>query len=129
MVTGLEIASTERSGCCVLTVSGELELADARRLELALIQHASVETPLVLDLTGVQFMDSAGLYVVLRTHHEFKQAGQRLIAVPSPGVMRVFELAGVQHVLPTCPSVADALAVLGSTATQAQATPVTEPYW
>lgn len=126
MVAGLEITSTEHSGCCVVTVSGEVELAHARRLEVALIQHTGLETPLVLDLTGVQFLDSAGLYVVLRTHHEFRQAGRRLIAVPSPVVMRVFELAGVQHVLPTCPSVADALAVLSDMRTEAQREPAAE---
>jgi|SRR5947209_4074541 len=127
MVAGLEIASTERSGCCAMTVSGEVEVAHTRRLQVALAQHLRVETPLVLDLTGVQFMDSAGLYVVLRMHHEFRQAGLRLIAVPSPAVMRVFEIAGVQHFLPTCPSVADALAVLSAEVTEAQTMPTSEP--
>ena len=129
MVAGLEITSTERSGCCVVTVSGEVELSHARRLEVALIQHTGVDTPLVLDLTGVQFLDSAGLYVVLRTHHEFRQAGQRLITVPSQVVMRVFELAGVHHFLPTCPSVADALSVLSDAVAEAhlEPTPASEP--
>jgi anti-sigma B factor antagonist len=114
MVAGLEITSTERAGCCVLTAIGQLDLAHSRKLEVTLIRHAGAEMPLVLDLGGIEFMDSSGLYVVLRTSHELRRAGQRLIVVPSPIVLRLLEVAGVGHVLATCPSVEEALASLAS---------------
>lgn len=112
MVAGLEITSTEHDGSCVLTAAGELDMAHSRTLEVALIRHTDHDTPLILDLSGVQFMDSSGLYVVLRTCHEFRKLDRRLILVPSTIVMRVIELAGVQHTLALCPSVDEALAVL-----------------
>ena len=127
MGAGLEIASSERKGCCVLTVTGALDMLYARRLEVALIQHTSVEMPLVLDLGDLDFMDSSGLYVVLRTAHQFHRIGQKFVLVPSRAVMTLLEVAGVEQVLAICPSVEDALAMLGATANQAEAAPASEP--
>ena len=126
MVTGLEFTSAHREGCCVLTVAGELDLVRARALEVALMRHTSVEIPLVLDLRGVQFMDSEALYVLLRTHHEYGQARQRMIVVPSPAVRSVLEVAGVLHAVALCPSVQDALSVLRDAVAQPEASPVPE---
>ncbi len=127
MIAGLEITSEERAGCHVLTAVGALDVVRARELEVALIRHASVEMPLVLDLSGVEFMDSSGLYVLLRTHHEFGQAGQRLIVVPSRIVMRLVEVAGVEHALTLRESVGDALTALGAEPAKPDASPRTGP--
>lgn len=121
MVAGLEITSVERADCCVLTVAGELDMVRARTLEVALIRHTTGEMPLVLDLTGLRFMDSSGLYVVLRTSYEFRQADQPFILVPSAIVMRVVEVAGMRDVLSICPSVEEALAQIGSPMTHCEA--------
>lgn len=125
MIAGLEITSEERAGCCVLTAVGALDVVRARDLEVALIRHTSTEMPLVLDLSGVEFMDSSGLYALLRKHHEFGQAGQRLVVVPSRIVMRLVEVAGVEHSLTLCENVGDALALLGVTPAAPDACPRT----
>ena len=114
MVSGLQVSSAVRAGCCVLTVAGEVDLVRSRVLEVALLRHTGVGMPLVLDLGGVEFMDSAGFYVVVRTNHEFRKTGQRLIVVPSHVVMGLIEVAGVRHVLALRESVDEALTALGA---------------
>lgn len=56
---------------------------------------------LTLDLTGVSFIDSTGLGVVLRLHGEAQQRGIELAIVRGPlYVHRVFETAGLADTLP-----------------------------
>jgi anti-anti-sigma factor len=120
MVAGLEITSVENAGCCVLTAAGELDMVRARALEVALIRHTTNDMPLVLDLTGLRFMDSSGLYIVLRTSNEFRRLNQRFVLVPSKIVMRLVEVAGMKDILTICPTVEDALAHVGSPMTQSE---------
>jgi anti-anti-sigma factor len=97
-------------GTTVVTVRGELDLATADRLwlelEPLLVPHAVV----VLDATGITFLDSSGLRVLL-------QAGKRAVAdaaafrlvAPQAAVQRVLELSGVGGQLDTRDSVSAAL--------------------
>ena len=121
MVAGLEITSVERADCCVLAAAGELDMVRARALEVALIRHTANEMPLVLDLTGLRFMDSSGLYIVLRTSHEFRRSNRRFVLVPSKIVMRVVEVACMQDAMTICPSVEDALTHIGSSMNRSEA--------
>jgi anti-sigma B factor antagonist len=68
---------------CVL-VSGELDLASTDKLEEAIrIAEKSHAGPIVLDLTHVQFMDSAGLAMLVRVHIRSRADGDRIKFVPS----------------------------------------------
>ncbi|MGA2165074.1 MAG: STAS domain-containing protein [Solirubrobacteraceae bacterium] len=81
----------------VLTLRGELDLLGAPRLagefESDTVRAAEI---VVLDLDEVQFIDSAGLRVVLAGHERALERGQRLALTPgSPQVQRLFSIAGV----------------------------------
>jgi anti-anti-sigma factor len=69
----------------------------------------SAHTRTILDLTGIAFMDSSGLYVILRAQRDATQHGTVLVVVPSSTVTRLFELAGVDRIITTHPTVHDAL--------------------
>jgi anti-sigma B factor antagonist len=45
----------------VLVVAGEVDMASAPRLRAALSHLAAASGPLTVDLTGVSFLDSAGI--------------------------------------------------------------------
>ena len=82
----------------VLAPVGDLDLNTSRDLQQRLAEKAG--EPLgdaVLDLSGLSFMDSVGLGVVLKAAHRFSRQGKRLIlAVPPDGpIDRLFELSGV----------------------------------
>lgn len=98
------------AGRTVVTVRGELDLATADRLwielEPLLVQRAVV----VLDGTGITFLDSSGLRVLLQAGKRAATDGAvfRLVA-PQPAVQRVLQLAGTGGHLATRESVPAAL--------------------
>ncbi len=77
----------------MVTVTGEVDIHTAPRLGDALgelIEEASPHS-LVVDLTGVEFLDSSGVNVLLRTH---RRVGD-LRVVASPAVRRPLEITGL----------------------------------
>ena len=84
---------------------GELDLATVGEAEAA-VARARRETPgpLLLDLSGLTFLDSSGMRLVLQIDAACRRDSCELSIVPGPhGVQRVFELAGVLGTLPFAP--------------------------
>jgi anti-sigma B factor antagonist len=80
-----------------LTLAGELDLVSAPQLESELME---VESPdageLLLDLGGVQFIDSTGLRVLLGATKRADATGHKLLVRHVRGqARRLFEIAGV----------------------------------
>lgn len=85
----------------VIRVTGELDLATSPRLERAIGEAFGLGGGIVLDLSGLSFMDSSGLRVVLQLDASCRSAGRRLRIVRGPPVVqRVFELTGTAERLP-----------------------------
>jgi anti-sigma B factor antagonist len=84
-------ASAHEAGSEVVVVAeGELDLVGAPRLLDAIPGGSG---PVVLDLAGVQFMDSSGLRSLLEARQSCIDAGRPFaIARPSAAVSRVLEL-------------------------------------
>jgi anti-sigma B factor antagonist len=81
----------------VLALHGELDLLGAPMLE-AEIEKVEADAPkiVVLDLQDLQFVDSAGLRVILAAHERSRQHGKELALTPGPEqVQRLFMIAGV----------------------------------
>jgi anti-sigma B factor antagonist len=82
-------------------LSGELDLATAPRVE----RHVSVAVaagadPLVIDVSEVTFIDSAGLEVLLAAQDRAGRHGRRLVVVSgSDAVDRVFAVTDVEEFL------------------------------
>ena len=55
---------------------------------------------LILDLSGVEYMNSAGLRVLVQVYKEVQRtSGALVVANPSPQVMRLMNLVGLDSVL------------------------------
>ena len=81
----------ELPGSVLVVADGELDLVGAPRLLDAL--PGAGETPVVLDLGGVGFMDSSGLRSLLEARQRCRDMGRDFaIARPSEAVRRVLEL-------------------------------------
>jgi anti-sigma B factor antagonist len=81
----------------VIVLSGELDIASAQMLEATLEEACSAgATELVLDLAGIEFMDSTGLRAILRgrTLCEEHHCGYRLTPAQRP-VERTLEVTGL----------------------------------
>ena len=69
----------------VIGVTGELDLASSPALEQELEQGAASRAELVIvDLRGLEFMDSTGLSVLVRAHQRAIGKGQRFGVVKGP---------------------------------------------
>jgi anti-sigma B factor antagonist len=85
-----------------LVVKGELDIANAPHLDAALERAFAEADDVVLDLSGVEFIDSSGLYAVVIAVREAPASGKRLriSASLSAQVQRLFDLAGMKDALP-----------------------------
>jgi len=96
----LRLDVTQRDGWSVLAVGGEVDVATAPRLREQLIALVNDQRYLlVVDLTGVDFIDSTGLGVLIgalkrvRTHD-----GQLVLVCTERRILKVFEITGLDQV-------------------------------
>jgi|SRR5438270_4304991 len=79
-----------------IRLDGELELASAHELRAVLRDVASDTT---VDCSGLTFIDSSGISVLLGAHRRLEAEGHTLRLVGmSPTVRRAVELAGLDKV-------------------------------
>jgi anti-anti-sigma factor len=81
-----------------LILTGEIDADSAPRLEQAILDRFERgATALRLDLSGVTFMDSSGLRVVIATTEAARGRGGDLVLVePTPAVRRLIEVSGLE---------------------------------
>lgn len=86
----------------VITVRGELDLATVPALRGALLGAVDRRaTRLVLDLTGVTFIDSVGVGAVLHAKRRVAGAGGIVVVLAEDSYARViFEVVGADRVVP-----------------------------
>lgn len=97
-------------------MSGELDLAAASSLEEELDRALSSGSDLiVLDLEGLDFIDSTGLSVLVRAHQKAQEAGINLGLVnPGAQVERLLSLTGLAQRLTLAEGLRDGPADGGS---------------
>lgn len=80
-----------------LSLAGELDLYTAPGFDDAVVAAEGEKWPvLCLDLSRLEFVDSAGLRVIMRTQARAGQDGRRLVVRRGPETVdRVFRLTGL----------------------------------
>lgn len=98
-VSRLRLSTSVSDGTAVIELEGELDLAGANALEQELATpEAEAARAIVLDLRGVQFMDSSGLRVIAVTLQDAQDRGRRFALVPGAAqVMRVFDITRMRE--------------------------------
>lgn len=112
----LQLSSYEFEGATVVDVAGELDALSAPELdeyiEVVVAQEPAV---VILDLSGVDFMDSSGLGMCIKSRKRVRDAGgEMLLVVTTPRVMRVLEITGLNQSIPVASSVPAALTFIAS---------------
>jgi len=98
----LEVRSERDADEHVVALTGELDLDGAERVTQELLRaETSDARRIVLDLSGLEFMDSTGIRLIIAAHARSRMDGDRLVLVRGPqAVHRVFELTGIAERLP-----------------------------
>jgi anti-anti-sigma factor len=108
----IEVDTRMEDGVAVLALRGELDVAGAPALDDAL--RAVEDEPglqgIVVDLSGLDFMDSSGLRAVAQTDQRLRGHGVRFALVRGGDpVHRVFEITRMTERLPWVDTPADLL--------------------
>jgi anti-sigma B factor antagonist len=89
---GLEVQVEESPEQILVRITGELDLATSPALEEKIERLGPWRATVVLDLTGVSFMDSTGLRVLWSIRQGVAEAGGKLvIGSASRSVFRVLQ--------------------------------------
>jgi anti-anti-sigma factor len=83
-------------------LSGELDMASAPELQAAMVRLCGYGArEIVLNVTKLDFMDSAGLQAILAGQSVCREHEVDFMVTPAKGaVQRVFEMCGMLDVLP-----------------------------
>jgi anti-sigma B factor antagonist len=93
---GLSIGYLDHGDRLVVSVAGEVDLATAEELRLALERVVDSHVCIELDLRLTTFMDSSGLAALIDTHRRLLGDGASLVLRdPSPTILRLLEITGV----------------------------------
>ncbi|MFC7490027.1 MULTISPECIES: anti-sigma factor antagonist [unclassified Knoellia] len=98
----LTVASTEREGVTIVTVSGEVDVYTAPQLRSALEERiAAGQIALIVDLQDVGFLDSTGLGVLVgRLKAVRKLNGWLRVVCTNERIIRIFGITGLDKVIP-----------------------------
>jgi anti-anti-sigma factor len=89
-----EIHESHNDGWLRLRLAGQLDLASAPTLDDRLTRLRAIKSPVRLDLSQLDFIDSTGIHLLVRTIGEarVKHWALRIDPDVSPQVMRLFKL-------------------------------------
>jgi anti-sigma B factor antagonist len=121
----VEFSTRYCNGQLVVCMRGELDVADAARVAAALVQVAVLARQVIVDLEGLEFIDSSGLAALVRARKHAKQAGgDLLLAAPQEQVLRVLAITRLTEVLPVHACVEDAAGLRGRSPTRSAPVPM-----
>lgn len=117
----MHFTSRKLADVVVAAPAGEIDHPNAIKLQEALAPFAgdaaTGHAPLVLDFSGVAYISSMGLRVLMMASRAMRARDSAMaIAGLQPAVAEIFEIARFQHVVDIFPTVRDALAALSPAA-------------
>ena len=107
-----DVDFTTRDQVLIAHVTGEVDLSNAEQLGTALTDTTVNELlGLVLDLSDVDYLDSAGIQLIYRLRESLRSRGQTLrLVIPSTSPVRyALKLAGLTSTIEMAETVDEAL--------------------
>ncbi len=106
----VSLIARECSGCVVVALYGELDIADAADVAAALAAAAAGRTGIVVDLADITFIDCSGVRGLARARVRARNGGGVvLLAAPRREVLRVIALTGLIDISDICASIGEAV--------------------
>jgi anti-sigma B factor antagonist len=92
----LDVQVSYRLGAPLVYVKGELDHQTSPQLR-AVIEEEAAPGPaaLILEMSGVSYMDSGGLSLMFDTLTRMKKSGWLGVVAPAPPVARLMEITGL----------------------------------
>ncbi len=99
----MDIRTTYLSGRLTLYLTGELDHHEARCAIRTIDELMDEYLPrdCVLDLNGLNFMDSSGIAVIIKLNQRMKSLGGRMwVENPAKQPLRVIDASGIDRLVP-----------------------------
>lgn len=112
-----DLQITHAETALIAQISGEIDMSNAEQVGASVIEATPHEADgVVLDLSGVDYMDSAGIYVIFGIRTSLQARTQRLILVLPDGspVHDALRLSGAERPGEVVETVEEAMRALGS---------------
>jgi anti-sigma B factor antagonist len=99
--THFSVSSTRSDEMITIACSGELDIATAPDVEREITRAVAPQGPKLvrLDWSGLTFMDSTGIRLLLSTVRRCKEAGRELVWDLSPPAQRALDAVGIHDEL------------------------------
>ncbi len=107
----MEVTQTSRNGALIFAVRGEIDGRTAPELHATVAPRVEADGAVLLDLSEVRYLSSAGLRVLLLLHRETRARRSRLVLVGLPEELRdTMALTGFDQHFTMAGTVEDGLA-------------------
>lgn len=108
MTTQASVSAEQRTGTSLrLSLSGEIDLSNAADVENQILDHTTNQlSDVLVDLSGLTYLDSAGLKILftLVTRMDTSQIGLELVVPSGSPIHGVVRLTGLSSVVPVLPA-------------------------
>ena len=96
----------------LVEIIGEADVTNTDELRRLLDDEVSKQPrTMIIDLSGLRFMDSSALHALLRANRSLdRQGGVLALVSPQPAVAKILRLTTADRLIPVFASVADAAA-------------------
>lgn len=109
-MASVELSIRECDGQIVVMLRWDLDVADAASVAAALTEVAVREQQIIIDLAGLDFIDSSGLAALAHARkHARRAGGDLLLAAPQQQVLRVLALTRLIDIFSVHACVEDAV--------------------
>ncbi len=100
----------------VLTVAGELDYTECSAFRMNIDRVLKASPPAtIIDLSGVEYLDSSGLGLLLSLSREYTAQGGRLVLVTNDTVSSILDLTRLTGIFSIAADRAEAMERLGDT--------------
>ncbi len=110
------VESRDGAAIAIVALDGELDLGVLEVLEEAIGEQPDDQAGLVLDLSGLAFVDSAGIHALVAAREGLEESGtpSALVVTPGSNVERILDMTGLLERLASHPDRDSALAAVAS---------------
>lgn len=116
-MSGLDIAVLQQQSATVAVITGEVDLSNGLRLtDEILAQMPDQSRGLVLDLAGLDYLDSAGVRSIFEIARTLELRGQQLaiVVADNPPLSSVLKVTRVNEVAALCGARDEAVELVGT---------------
>ncbi|HEX4399631.1 MAG TPA: STAS domain-containing protein [Trebonia sp.] len=112
LTTSVATVESDSEPYTLVELTGEADVTNSDALREVLdTEVAKQPRTMIIDLSGLRFMDSSALHVILRANRVMdRQGGVLALASPREPVAKMLRLTAADQLIPVYPSVSEATA-------------------